>query len=351
MRGVDTSVVTETPVMSGHHWVDKLHSPMMAWMILFMSLLITLAAWQLSASYAEERAHDRFSFQVEEARLAIKKRMFDYEQLLRGGVALFHASGNVTRSMWREYITTLEINQHYPGVQGVGFARWITPADLAQHIDAVRAEGFSDYIVKPAGERAQYTSILYLEPFTDRNLRAFGYDMYSNEIRREAMSRARDTAQPALSGRVTLLQETNQDVQPGFLMYLPVYRKTVETVAERRAELAGFVYSPFRIRDLMEGILGAGLPELDFEIYDGEAVNTEQLLYDSTNNKGWQSQQQLDVLARTTQMHIAGRTWSIFFAPNKAFEIANKTSQPLMIAVGGIVIDLLLLFYRWFDCA
>ncbi len=344
MSGVGKPASAEIPEMSGRHLVDKIHGPVLAWVILFLSLLITLAAWQLSSSYAEERAQDRFSFQVEEARQAIKKRMLDYEQLLRGGVGLFNSTGSVTRSMWREYISTLEINQHYPGVQGVGFARWITPADLSSHIDAVRAEGFPDYVVKPEGPRPQYTSIIYLEPFTDRNLRAFGYDMYSNEIRREAMSRARDTAQAALSGRVTLLQETNKDVQPGFLMYLPVYRNKAETVAERRNELIGFVYSPFRIRDLMEGILGGGLPELDFEIYDGETVDTAQLLYDSTGSKHQQSQQQLHPLARTAQLHIAGRTWSVFYTPNQAFEVANKTSQPLMIAVGGVVIDLLLFF-------
>ena len=66
------------------------------------------------SSYAEERARDRFDFQVEEAQLAIKKRMLDYEQMLRGGVGLFNSAGEVSRSMWHHYINTLEINRHYP---------------------------------------------------------------------------------------------------------------------------------------------------------------------------------------------------------------------------------------------
>jgi len=344
MNDVNKSMTDEVTTNPPRHWVDVIHSPRIAWVILFMSLLVTLAAWQLSSSYAENRTRDRFDFQVEEAQLAIKKRMLDYEQMLRGGVGLFNSAQVVSRSMWHEYINTLEINRHYPGVQGVGFSRWITAAERQGHIDSVRNEGFPGYTIKPEGKRQHYTSIVYLEPFDDRNQRAFGYDMYSNEIRREAMSLARDTGEAALSGRVTLLQETNKDIQPGFLMYLPVYHHPVNTLEERRAELIGFVYSPFRIRDLMQGILGAGLPELDFEIYDGDAVTTEQLLYDSTSNINQQSQQQRHHLAKTEQLHIAGRTWSIYFSPNKAFESANEISQPLMIAVGGVIIDLLLFF-------
>ena len=66
----------------------------------------------------------------------------------------------------------------------------------------MRAEGFPDYAIHPAGERDPYTNIIYLEPFADRNLRAFGYDMYAEPVRREAMERARDTGLPALSGKI-----------------------------------------------------------------------------------------------------------------------------------------------------
>lgn len=49
--------------------------------------------------------------------------------------------------------------------------------------------------------------------------------MFSESIRRKAMIRARDTGQPALSDKVILKQETDIDVQNGFLLYIPVYKK------------------------------------------------------------------------------------------------------------------------------
>jgi hypothetical protein len=37
-----------------------------------------------------------------------------------------------------------------------------------------------------------WVSIIYLKPFSGRNLRAFGYDMYSEATRNAAMAQARD---------------------------------------------------------------------------------------------------------------------------------------------------------------
>jgi CHASE1-domain containing sensor protein len=108
----------------------------------------------------------------------------------------------------------------------------------------VRAEGFPDYTIHPEGQRTEYTPVVYLEPFRGRNLRTLGYDMYSEPVRHATMDRARDSGGTAISGKVTLLQETDRDIQSGFLMYIPVYRKDRDlvTVEQRRAALLGYVY-------------------------------------------------------------------------------------------------------------
>ena len=51
---------------------------------------------------------------------------------------------------------------------------------------------------------------------------------------------------------------STERVQAGFLMYLPVYKNgaTCDTVDNRRANIIGWVYSPFRMNDLMTGLHG-----------------------------------------------------------------------------------------------
>jgi len=94
-----------------------------------------------------------------------------------------------------------------------------------EQIRQIREEGFPNDDIKPDGDRPEYSSIIFLEPFNWRNQRAFGYDMFSEPTRKEAMVKARDTGLAAVSGQINLLQETSKDVQAGFLIYLPVYRK------------------------------------------------------------------------------------------------------------------------------
>src|SRR5690606_34884860 len=174
----------------------------------------------------------------------------------------------------------------------VGFTRWLWPEERDQFIAEVRQEGFFDFTLWPEGERDGYTSILYLEPFDWRNQRAFGYDMYSEPVRHQAMARARDEGQGIMSDVVVLVQETDVAVQYGFNLYLPVYKhdSVPPTVEQRRQQLLGFVYSPFRVSDLLEGILvPAQLEDVRVQIFSAQATDHEAFtpgvkIYDSLDS-------------------------------------------------------------------
>lgn len=324
---------------------DLLHAGPAAWIVLLLSLVVTVIAWHLSASFAEDRAHDRFDFHVEDAQFAIQQRMTAYEQILRGGVALFQASDTVDRAAWHRYITGLNLEKNYPGILGVGYAKRIKRDELGAFTDAVRSEGFPGFTVHPAGAREEYMPVLYLEPFTPRNQRAFGFDMYSEPVREAAMARARDTGEAAVSGKVLLRQETEQDIQNGFLMYLPWYASSADSVETRRVQLLGFVYSPFRIGDLMRGILGHGLPAIEFSIYDGENVSDDSLLYDSdTADIAAAAPAARPRFTKYTKLQMGGHTWTIRYRSSPTFEVDSRSSQPLVVAISGIIIDLLLFY-------
>lgn len=190
---------------------DAPYGRLAAWLVLIAGLIISFWAWHAIREDIDEAAQAQFAFRVEEVTAAIRARMLAYEQVLRGAVGLFEASEEVTRAEWRVYVAALRIEENYPGILGIGFARHIARAQLAAHVQAVRAEGFTDYAVRPQGERGEFTSIVFIEPFDDRNRRAFGYDMFSEPVRRAAMERARDGAASAVSNKVILAQETSDD--------------------------------------------------------------------------------------------------------------------------------------------
>ncbi len=232
-------------------------------------------------------AKANFESSINDIKLKLDARLKANALLLRSSAALFAASDTITQEGWRKFIDREKLNINLPGTQGVGYSSIIPKNQLKQHIQSIRKRGFPDYNVKPVGDREIYTSIIYLEPFSDRNLRAFGFDMFSEPIRRKAMEVSRDSDYAFISDKVILVQETNEDVQAGILMYVPVYRNGMQTniVEERRAAITGWVYSPYRMNDLMNEILGNRdlLTEnrIRLEVFDDDDISDEGLLYDS----------------------------------------------------------------------
>ena len=200
------------------HWVVRIaRNQSTAWLVLASSLLLTLFAWRISSNFSERLAAERFGGIVREMIVSIDHRMHLYEQALWGGVGLYSASREVTRSEWRMYVDSLRVADALPGIQGMGVAVYVKESNRAGYQECVRSDGFPDFKIKPEGKRDIYAPVTYLEPFDWRNQRAFGYDMWSNSVRQEALSRARDLGVAATSGAVHLAQETDADIQNGFL--------------------------------------------------------------------------------------------------------------------------------------
>jgi hypothetical protein len=55
----------------------------------------------------------------------------------------------------------------------MGFSRVIRPHQKYDFIGSIQKEGYPDFQITPEGDRDIYTSIVYLEPFDERNKRAF----------------------------------------------------------------------------------------------------------------------------------------------------------------------------------
>lgn len=306
--------------------------------ILLSAVVGWLAIQRIEEANQAGRAN-AFALETNEIALKIDERIKAYRQVLRGARALFAASQEVTRKEWHDYVTNLRLQADYAGIQGVGFSVLVPASQLESHERRIRAEGFPDYRISPSGRREVYSAIIFLEPFDWRNQRAFGYDMYSEPIRNEAMERARTLGVPALSGKVRLVQETNSDPQAGVLLYLPVFRggMPLETPAQRAKAFVGWVYSPFRLGDLVTGTLGNS--NCRIRIYDGHGENPAELLYDS--NPEHTSDRQ--GLTRKAVLELDNRVWTLIFdeAPDSVRTRGSNALEKTTVTLIGALFVLL----------
>ena len=334
-----------TPLEATPH--SALRNRRLAWIVLVVGLILTATATLYMKSDVERNAEREFNSQCIDIKKNIERRLGEHTRLLLSGAALFDASDTVTREEWHAFTHRQKIETQLPGIQGLGFSLLIPREGLTRHAMNMRREGFPVYQLKPGGDRALYTPVIYLEPFSGRNLRAFGYDMFSEPVRRVAMERARDTNAAVLSGKVVLVQETGTDVQAGTLMYVPVYHKgmPIETVAQRRAAIQGWVYSPNRMNDMMQGILaGRNLERekhLHLQIFDSGQPSPQRLLYEchpAVDNK-------LFTALRFTQqipVDFNGHCWTLRFTQTGGGLTSVDYLRVWLTLGGGMAITLLL---------
>lgn len=289
---------------------------------------------------ARQQQHLRFINTAQDMELTIQGRIAIYIAMLRGVSGLFAGSDEVTRKDFQQYFDQLDIATHYPGVQGIGFSRRILPEERTPITRWMRAQGVSNFIVWPSAPRPEYHSILFLEPPDKRNAAALGFDMFSEPVRSNAMARARDTAAPSMTGRVTLVQEIDDSKQAGFLIYYPMYRGGAipSTVEERRALLLGFVYAPFRIDDLLKSVFARrSAPELHMEMYQGENILATNLVYRSSTQPPeafkWH---------RESRVEVAGQVWTLAFRSPHTFEFAPLVALAPLAAIIGLLVSLVI---------
>lgn len=304
----------------------------LAWLVLAIALL-TQAAVYLHLRYDErDAAAQQFALLADQIAESISRRLAFHEQILLAGAGLFDVLGEVSRAQWHTFVARQALSERYPGIQGVGFSQAVPAPQRARHVEALRAEGFPDYAIYPPGERPLYTSILFLEPFSGRNLAAFGYDMYSEPVRRQAMQRAAETGATSITGKVVLVQEIQGPVQAGLLMYVPVYRQgaPLETAAQRWQALRGFVYSPYRVDDLMQGILGAADLSLNLVVYASDSQDPLQQIF-NTRPPDYAHQSRFELL-RHIEQH--GQTWTLHLSSLPEFESGSQLRGALVMLLG-----------------
>ncbi|WP_052807779.1 sensor domain-containing diguanylate cyclase [Methyloterricola oryzae] len=312
------------------------------WVLLAASLCLTVYSSLMAYRQVGQESRQRFVLAAGEIKTRLEDRISAYEQVLLGARGLFAADVAVSRQVWHRFVESLELQRRFRGIQGLGYALHLAPGSLPAHELDVAREGFEAYRVWPSGQRDEYSAIVYLEPFNARNQRAFGFDMLSEPVRRQALQASRDSGQITATGKVTLVQETGKDTQPGFLIYLPVYRGGADPgdVERRRAELLGWVYAPFRMGDLMDGILGALQQQVHLHLYDGAAPSPANLLYDNRPEGAAGTGSELQLQYR---IDVAGHPWTLALSALPGFSgFASGHGFTALVMAGGSLVSLLL---------
>ena len=288
----------------------------------FGALALTLVLWQheQQANQAAMAAH--FDASVRQTAARIDQRIAVYTQMLRGVQGFFRASDLVSREDFATYVEALAQGPEFAGLQGLVYSRAVSGPD------------------------GLHAPIIYAAPELTGNQRALGHDQMLDPARRTALQQARDSGALAISQRLRLHADAEAGPESAFILYLALYRhdRPLNTQAERRDALTGWVQAAFRMKDLMSSLAGETPPGLELHLYDGTEPRPDALLYTSRNDP------EVATPARFEGREFvaaAGHDWCLVVRSQPEFErrFGNKAAEIVLIA--GISLSALIAALVW----
>lgn len=300
--------------------------------IIALSLIMTVGAWQFSKDQIETRIKTRFEAARDQAIGLLQVRMNKYEDALWSGVsALESHGGDISFQDWRVFATSLNVGEKYPGINGVGVIHFLGEAELPAYLARMRADR-PNFRIHPEHSEDIYMPISFIEP-ENLNAAAVGLDVAHELNRRTAALASRDSGKAQITGPIVLVQDAGHT--PGFLFYAPFGEGKGTTGAAKGA--SGAVYAPFIVQTLMQGLLAKDLRTIRFNISDGtQEIYDEHSVDDPANDPD-------PMFSETVSLNLYGRTWVLDVRTNLGFRAQNSYSQPTLILIGGLVIEVLII--------
>ena len=307
------------------HWLH--------WVVVLLSLLVTIAAWRFSSLQVAERTESKFEREARHVLDLVRERMRKYEDALWSGVSAIHASGgSMTHEQWVTFANSLAIETKYPGINGIGVIHHVPPGRLDSFLEEQRLTR-PEFRIHPQHDESEYLPITYIEPVAS-NAEAVGLDMAHEAHRYTAAQRSRDTGTASITGPIVLVQDAGRT--PGFLFYAPFFANPEDAKVDRERSFQGMVYAPFVVENLMLGTLEKNRRHVGIRISDsGETIYDEHHPSESDFDPGplFQASHELD---------LYGRRWTFDIRSTKSFREESSASLPLVILFGGLSIDALL---------
>ena len=322
--------------------------------VLAFSILLTIGATILFYQSAKSKDSARFNSGVNRIHSSMENRIGLYVALLKAGRGFIESSSDLNREKFSNFVESLELEKNYFGAQGIGYAVNLDSADEQKLIRQMNGEGYEQFKISPQLNGKSGQVIIYLEPFNERNQRAVGFDMSSEETRRTALEKARDTGIAAATAKLVLLQESEQDRQNGFLIYLPVYKngRFPDSIEARRQNLQGYIYSPFRANNFLRDVhLNAGINDIAVKIYDGDP-NDENLLgqTDAVHDNNI-SEKINGQFSTENDIEVAGRKWIIQYETLPLFAVQSSVNWSPLIFLCGLIFSFLLFGMTYWEAS
>ncbi len=212
-----TMIIAGEPRALWRSRLTKIAVPMVLIFAVFVVLYIKSCQWERADSLSDFRQISQQS--VDQVQAKFEEQATLLEQMAE--FFLHDQNGHVTRAEFHRFVQ--KSLQRFSMIQALEWAPYLDATNRADFV-AEQRHDYPDFdirerdangVVKRAGDRSSYYPVTYLEPLAG-NEPALGFDLISNERRKETIARSIYKGNITASAAVKLVQENQQ--QAGVLL-------------------------------------------------------------------------------------------------------------------------------------
>ncbi|WP_326537047.1 bifunctional diguanylate cyclase/phosphodiesterase [Pseudorhodoferax sp.] len=299
--------------------------------------VVPLVYWQHRQRDAERQLNDIVAHESDAAVANVQAQLRAFELVLRGVKGFFEGSDQVSAAEFKAFVESLALQRTAPGLQGIGFVAHLSSGTDTRHA-AAAAFAESGLVLRPAGARASYAPIVFMEPPTRNNQSALGLDVLTVPVARQAVEQTLATGALALTSKLQLAQDAGGAPVAGFVMYLPIYLPQGQEGSG--AAPAGWADAPFRLRELLAPAAEL-MPGLRLQVFDGDSPSEASHLF------GLLDGQAVAFTDTAPSTHAArrvsafgGRNWTYLVEPTGEFFELHRTRDHHALAAAGVLFSL-----------
>lgn len=266
--------------------------------VLVLILLLTLVTAAVLQRFVIMQQQARFDREIDGVSVNWDERLHDYTSLLLNVRSFWEVQeGEPTQHELSRFVDGIALHESFPGVLAIGFAR-------------LEGDQFRPQAV-----------IRKIAPFDTPNRDAIGFDMYAEELRRDAIQRADARNIPQVSRPVKLVQR-GPDGKPliGSLIFLPVNNGSTRQ---------GFLYLALDNEAFISSLMSSSLSQdLDVRLQIASADLVPALMTEVPK----------EGFTRQMSKERMGQRWDLYFTapPNFGQDIASQV--PRVFVLMGIIV-------------
>jgi len=264
----------------------------------------------------------------------VQQRFIAHQEALASLRRLLEVTPDMTYSRF-EYFTRITLKDN-PDIYALSINPYVT-RDQRPAFESRMRKLMLDFRIRErdaqrqlitAQDRADYVPVGFIAP-QQGNTAAIGFDINSEAVRANAISRARSTGSTALTAPVQLVQENKK--RPGVLLMVPAYRMdNSELDHSGLPQLIGFSVGVIKVDELMEiATQTLAIQGLHVRLEDLQAPASSALLYANETNPHHTSHPS----QWRGQIAVADRQWTLSLHATDAY--IQQQRHWLALTVGG----------------